>query len=33
MFVEKINILDYFMNAHGKEGDKRLFSYFKSLSF
>ena len=33
MSVEKMKILDYFMIAHGKEFDQRLFSYFKSFSF
>ena len=31
--VEQMKILDYFMIAHGKECDYRLFSYFKSFSF
>ena len=30
---KKMKILDYFIIAHGKECDKRLFSYFKSFSF
>ena len=33
MSVEKMNILVNFMIAHGKECDKRFFSYFKSFSF
>ena len=33
MSVEKMKILDYFMIAHGKECDLRLFSYLKSFSF
>ena len=32
-YVGKMKILDYFMIAHGKECDSRLFSYVKSFSF